>query len=63
MYAVKGFYMIVALVRSYGFHVLFGAQTAGMFQKVCGRDEYEALMGNLNNKFILKNEDHGESLQ
>nr|WP_137406618.1 type IV secretory system conjugative DNA transfer family protein [Vibrio chagasii]KAB0482405.1 TraM recognition domain-containing protein [Vibrio chagasii] len=62
MYAVKGFYVIVSLVRSYGFHVLFGAQTAGMFQRVCGREEYEALMGNLNNKFILKNEDHGESL-
>ena len=62
MYAIKGFYVIVSLVRSYGFHVLFGAQTAGMFQRVCGREEYEALMGNLNNKFILKNEDHGESL-
>lgn len=62
MYGVKGFFIIVSLVRSYGFHVLFGAQTAGMFQRVCGREEYEALIGNLNNKFILKNEDHGESL-
>ena len=62
MYGVKGFYVIVALVRSYGFHVLFGAQTAGMFERVCGRQEYEALIGNLNNKYILKNEDHGESL-
>jgi len=62
MYGVKGFYVIVSLVRSYGFHVLFGAQTAGMFERACGRQEYEALIGNLNNKFILKNEDHGESL-
>lgn len=63
MYGVKGFFVLVSLIRSYGFHILFGAQTAGMFKRAGGQEEYEALMGNLNTKVILKNEDHEESLR
>lgn len=62
MYGVPGFFCLAALVRSYGFHLVFGAQTAGMFKRAGGEEEYEALMGNLNSKIVLKNEDSKESL-
>ncbi|EHA1127441.1 hypothetical protein FG475_20500 [Vibrio navarrensis] len=62
MYGVAGFFVLAALVRSYGFHLIFGAQTAGMFKRAGGEEEYEALMGNLNSKIVLKNEDPKESL-